>query len=122
MSVWSILDLDGEGILACLVVGIPATIASIMYNPGGCCGGLPTSGQLKQAAIATAVAALASLVYLTLRSVELSTFVRWETLDEFTCCPAGASEISVRALLFLSFCLSLSLSFFLSLYSHKHTH
>jgi len=94
LGVWGFLGLDGWTILTGFAIGTPATLASVLYNPGGCCGEMPPPRQLKMAGILAAVAAAVCLVYALFSSMQLSSEVAWIHLDEFTCCPPGASEIS----------------------------
>ena len=102
----SLIPRDGlvnwPGAILCLAIGIPATVASSMYNPCGCCpcdnsdSGTrgASSSRVKTIAILCIVAAVAASGGIVGCEAIIQQVASWGPLDKYVCCPADAMELT----------------------------
>ena len=81
--------------ILCLAIGIPATLASLMYNPFGCLWEYGTGSlRLKKIVIVcimAAAAAFAAAIYCAAFMVHIP---NWPAPKRYVCCPADASKLT----------------------------
>ena len=88
-------SINWPGALVCLAVGIPATVASSMYNPCVCCTECGTGSlHLKTIAMLSIVAAVAAFAGTINTAVLMGNIASWPAPKRYVCCPANAMELT----------------------------
>ena len=102
----SLIPRDGlvnwPGAILCLAIGIPATVASSMYNPCGCCpcdnsdSGTrgASSSRVKTIAILCIVAAVAALAGTVTTAAFMAQVASWPLPKAYHCCPPDNKELT----------------------------
>ena len=73
------------GAILCLVIGIPATVASSMYDPCGCCSCGTGSSRLKTIAMLCIVAAVAAFAVIVTCAAIMGQVASWPAPKEYVC-------------------------------------
>ena len=88
-------QINWPGAILCLAIGIPATVASSMYNPCGCCPcDSSGSSRVKTIAIVCIVAAVAALAGTITCAAIMAQVASWPLPKEYHCCPPDAKELT----------------------------
>ena len=88
-------QINWPGAVLCLGIGIPATVASSMYNPCGCCPcDSSGSSRVKTIAIVCIVAAVAAFAGTVTCAAIMAQVARWQPPKEYRCCPPDAKELT----------------------------
>ena len=88
-------QINWPGAILCLAIGIPATVASSMYNPCGCCPcDSSGSSRVKTIAIVCIVAAVAALAGTITCAAIMAQVASWPLPKQYFCCPPDAKELT----------------------------
>ena len=95
-------SVNWSGAILCLAIGIPATVASSMYNPCGCCpcdnsdSGTrgASSSRVKTIAILCIVAAVAALAGTVTTAAIMAQVASWPLPKAYHCCPPDNKELT----------------------------
>ena len=89
-------QINWPGAILCLAIGIPATVASSMYNPCACCPcDSSGSSRVKTIAILCIVAAVAALAGTITCAAIMAQVASWPLPKQYYCCPPDAKEITM---------------------------